>query len=157
MAWSQNFDIYDPSNCPICLTAPDFLGINVEILRVFDILIYDGLVVIITDDMQQTTRIHEELRQFSPHPAIFFPDWETLPYDSFSPHQDIVSERLSCLYHLGHLTKGALILPINTLMQKVCPQSYLGGHVFIMKKGLQISRENLRLQLENAGDRKSVV
>lgn len=114
---------------------------------------HDGLVVIITDDMQQTTRIHEELRQFSPHPAIFFPDWETLPYDSFSPHQDIVSERLSCLYHLGHLTKGALILPINTLMQKVCPQSYLGGHVFIMKKGLQISRENLRLQLENAGYR----
>lgn len=114
---------------------------------------HDGLVVIITDDMQQTTRIHEELRQFSPHPAIFFPDWETLPYDSFSPHQDIVSERLSCLYHLGHLTKGALILPINTLMQKVCPQSYLGGNVFIMKKGLQISRENLRLQLENAGYR----
>lgn len=114
---------------------------------------HDGLVVIITDDMQQTTRIHEELRQFSPHPAIFFPDWETLPYDSFSPHQDIVSERLSCLYHLGHLTKGALILPINTLMQKVCPQSYLGGHVFIMNKGLQISRENLRLQLENAGYR----
>ncbi|MWN06531.1 transcription-repair coupling factor [Gilliamella sp. Pas-s95] len=114
---------------------------------------HDGLVVIITDDMQQTARIHGELKQFSPFPAIFFPDWETLPYDSFSPHQDIVSERLSCLYHLGHLTKGALILPINTLMQKVCPQSYLGGHVFIMKKGQQISREHLRLQLENAGYR----
>ena len=114
---------------------------------------HNGLVVIITDDMQQTTRINEELKQFSRFPSIFFPDWETLPYDSFSPHQDIVSERLSCLYHLGHLTKGALILPINTLMQKVCPQSYLGGHVFMMKKGLSISRENLRLQLENAGYR----
>ena len=84
---------------------------------------HDGLVVIVTDDMQQTTRLHEELKQFSRFPTIFFPDWETLPYDSFSPHQDIVSERLSCLYHLGHLTKGALILPINTLMQKVCPQT----------------------------------
>ncbi len=114
---------------------------------------HDGLVVIVTDDMQQTTRLHEELKQFSRFPTIFFPDWETLPYDSFSPHQDIVSERLSCLYHLGHLTKGALILPINTLMQKVCPQNYLGGHVFMMKKGLAISRENLRLQLENAGYR----
>ncbi|MCX8642898.1 MULTISPECIES: transcription-repair coupling factor [unclassified Gilliamella] len=114
---------------------------------------HNGLVVIITDDMQQTSRIHEELKQFSPFPSIFFPDWETLPYDSFSPHQDIVSARLSCLYHLGHLTKGALILPINTLMQKVCPQSFLGGHVFMMKKGLQISREHLRLQLENAGYR----
>ena len=114
---------------------------------------HDGLVVIVTDDMQQTTRLHEELKQFSTFPSIFFPDWETLPYDSFSPHQDIVSERLSCLYQLGHLTKGALILPINTLMQKVCPQNYLGGHVFMMKKGLAISRESLRLQLENAGYR----
>lgn len=114
---------------------------------------HNGLVVIVTDDMQQTTRIYEELKQFSHFPAISFPDWETLPYDSFSPHQDIVSERLSCLYHLAHLTKGALILPINTLMQKVCPKSYLGGHVFIMKKGLQISREHLRMQLENAGYR----
>lgn len=114
---------------------------------------YDGLVVIITDDMQQTTRINEELKQFSDFTAFTFPDWETLPYDSFSPHQDIVSERLSCLYHLAHLKKGALILPINTLMQKVCPKSYLGGHVFIMEKGLQISREHLRMQLENAGYR----
>ncbi|OCG39902.1 transcription-repair coupling factor [Gilliamella sp. Bif1-4] len=114
---------------------------------------HEGIVVIVTDDMQQTSRIHEELKQFTSFPSIIFPDWETLPYDSFSPHQDIVSERLSCLYHLGHLTKGALILPINTLMQKVCPQSYLGGHVFMMKKGLQISREHLRLQLENAGYR----
>ncbi|OCG56568.1 transcription-repair coupling factor [Gilliamella sp. Fer4-1] len=115
--------------------------------------IHDGLVVIITDDMQQASRIDEELKQFSPFPSISFPDWETLPYDSFSPHQDIISERLSCLYHLAHLKKGALILPINTLMQKVCPKSYLNGHVFIMKQGLQISRENLRLQLENAGYR----
>ncbi|OCG69660.1 transcription-repair coupling factor [Gilliamella sp. Occ3-1] len=115
--------------------------------------VHEGIVVIVTDDMQQTSRIHEELKQFTSFPSIIFPDWETLPYDSFSPHQDIVSERLSCLYHLGHLTKGALILPINTLMQKVCPQSYLDGHVFMMKKGLQINREHLRLKLENAGYR----
>ena len=129
------------------------VGSSLSLFCAQAIAAHDGLVVIVTDDMQQTTRLHEELKQFSTFPSIFFPDWETLPYDSFSPHQDIVSERLSCLYQLGHLTKGALILPINTLMQKVCPQNYLGGHVFMMKKGLAISRENLRLQLENAGYR----
>ncbi|OCG22441.1 transcription-repair coupling factor [Gilliamella sp. wkB108] len=129
------------------------IGSSLSLLCAQAIEAYEGLVVIVTDDMQQTTRIHDELKQFSPFPSIFFPDWETLPYDSFSPHQDIVSERLSCLYHLAHLKKGALILPINTLMQKVCPQSFLAGHVFIMQKGLQISREHLRLQLENAGYR----
>ncbi|OCG08805.1 transcription-repair coupling factor [Gilliamella sp. wkB178] len=129
------------------------IGSSLSLICAQVIAAHDGLVVIVTDDMQQTTRIHDELKQFSPFPAIYFPDWETLPYDSFSPHQDIVSERLSCLYHLAHLQKGALILPINTLMQKVCPPSFLGGHVFLMRQGMQISREHLRLQLENAGYR----
>lgn len=114
---------------------------------------HQGPVVIITDDMQQTTRLYEELKQYTSLPTMLFPDWETLPYDSFSPHQDIVSQRLSCLYQLPTLTKGALILPVNTLMQKVCPSAYLTGHVFIMHKGQQISREGLRYQLENAGYR----
>lgn len=114
---------------------------------------YDGLVVIVTDDMQQTSRIHEELKQFSTLPTLLFPDWETLPYDSFSPHQDIVSERLACFHQLLNMRKGALILPVNTFMQKVCPTNYLGGHVFIMQRGMQISREHFRMQLENAGYR----
>lgn len=114
---------------------------------------HQGPVVIVTDDMQQTARLHEELKQYSSSPSTLFPDWETLPYDSFSPHQDIVSERLSCLYQLSSFNKGALILPINTLMQKVCPSSYLSGHVFIMQKGQKISRESLRIELENAGYR----
>ncbi|MDF7671582.1 hypothetical protein PT276_10330 [Orbaceae bacterium ESL0721] len=103
--------------------------------------------------MQQTTRIHEELKQFSSIPSLLFPDWETLPYDSFSPHQDIISERLACLFQLTHIQKGALILPINTLLQKVCPRNYFSEQVFIMKTGQKMSRDNLRMQLENAGYR----
>lgn len=115
---------------------------------------HQGPVLIITDDMQQTTRLKDELKQYNTSfPTLLFPDWETLPYDSFSPHQDIISERLSTLYQLPHLSKGALIIPINTLMQKVCPNSYLAGHVFIMQKGQRLSREGLILQLENAGYR----
>ncbi|WP_392565215.1 transcription-repair coupling factor [Utexia brackfieldae] len=114
---------------------------------------HPGLVLIITDDMQQTSRIHEELKQFTNQHNILLPDWETLPYDSFSPHQDIVSDRLACLHQLVHMKKGALLLPINTLMQKCCPVSFLTGHIFIMKQGQHISRDTLRLQLENAGYR----
>lgn len=114
---------------------------------------HQGPVVIITDDMQQTIHLNEELKQYSSYPSILFPDWETLPYDSFSPHQDIISQRLSSLYQLPMFNKGTLILPINTLLQKVCPISYLTAHVFIMQKGQQLSREGLIFQLENAGYR----
>lgn len=114
---------------------------------------HQGPVVIITDDTQHTARLNEELKQYTTYPTLLFPDWETLPYDSFSPHQDIISERLATLYQLPNLTKGALIIPINTLMQKVCPRSYLIGHVFLMQIGQHLSREELIIELENAGYR----
>ncbi|WP_392551339.1 transcription-repair coupling factor [Orbus wheelerorum] len=129
------------------------IGSSISLFCAKILSLHQGPVVIITDDMQQTSRLYEELKQYSSMPSILFPDWETLPYDSFSPHQDIISQRLSCLYKLPTFKKGALILPVNTLMQKVCPSSYLSGHVFIMHKGQQISREGLRSQLENAGYR----
>ncbi|MCO6524494.1 MAG: hypothetical protein J6562_05665, partial [Candidatus Schmidhempelia sp.] len=72
---------------------------------------HQGLVLIITDDMQKTSRLHEELKQFTPQKTILLPDWETLPYDSFSPYQDIISDRLACLYQLVHMNKGALLIP----------------------------------------------
>lgn len=129
------------------------IGSSISLFCAHILSVHQGPVVIVTDDMQQTTRLNDELKQYSTLPTLLFPDWETLPYDSFSPHQDIVSERLACLYQLPHFNKGAFILPINTLMQKVCPSAYLSGHVFMMHKGQQISREGLRIQLENAGYR----
>lgn len=62
-------------------------------------------------------------------------DWETLPFDSFSPHQEIISSRLSTLYQLPTLASGILILPVNTLMQRVCPHNFLHGHALMMQKG----------------------
>jgi transcription-repair coupling factor (superfamily II helicase) len=114
---------------------------------------HQGLVLIITDDMQKTSRLYEELKQFTSQKNILLPDWETLPYDSFSPYQDIISDRLACLYQLVHMCKGALLIPVTNLMQKCCPPSFLTGHVFILRKGQVISRENMRLQLDNAGYR----
>ncbi|RNM07765.1 transcription-repair coupling factor [Dickeya undicola] len=112
-----------------------------------------GLVVLITPDMQNALRLRDEIRQFTAQPVMTLPDWETLPYDSFSPHQEIISARLSTLYQLPTLTRGVLILPVNTLMQKVCPHTFLHGHALMLKKGQRLSRDKLRNQLEQAGYR----
>ncbi|MCF1162500.1 transcription-repair coupling factor [Yersinia pseudotuberculosis] len=114
---------------------------------------HDGPVMLITPDMQTALRLRDEIQQFSPQPVSTLSDWETLPYDSFSPHQDIISARLSCLYHLPAMKRGGIILPINTLMQRVCPHEFLHGHALVMKKGQHLSRDKLRAQLEQAGYR----
>ncbi|WP_437216452.1 transcription-repair coupling factor [Pectobacterium sp. LFLA-215] len=112
-----------------------------------------GLVVLIAPDMQNALRLRDEIQQFTDQHVTTLPDWETLPYDSFSPHQEIISTRLSTLYQLPNMTRGVLILPINTLMQRVCPHSFLHGHALVLKKGQRLSRDKLRSQLEQAGYR----
>jgi len=114
---------------------------------------HDGPVMLIAPDMQNALRLQDEIKQFTDQPVISLADWETLPFDSFSPHQEIISSRLSTLYNLPGFEKGVLILPVNTLMQRVCPHSFLHGHALVMKKGQQLSRDKLRAQLEQAGYR----
>lgn len=114
---------------------------------------YAGPIVLIAPDMQNALRLRDEIQQFTDHKALNLADWETLPYDSFSPHQEIISSRLSTLYQLPTMERGIIILPVNTLMQKVCPHEFLHGHALVMKKGQQLSRDTLRAQLEQAGYR----
>ncbi|WP_413493282.1 transcription-repair coupling factor [Morganella psychrotolerans] len=114
---------------------------------------HTGPVILITRDMQNALRLRDEIRQFTALPAETLADWETLPYDSFSPHQEIISNRLSTLYRLPTLEKGALILPVNTLMQKVCPPEFLTAHALVMAKGEKLSRDKLRDELVQGGYR----
>ncbi|GAA0476648.1 MULTISPECIES: transcription-repair coupling factor [Tatumella] len=114
---------------------------------------HSGPLLLITSDMQSALHLQDEIRQFTALPVSHLPDWETLPYDSFSPHQDIISARLSTLYHLPSMERGILILPVNTLMQRVCPHPFLQGHALLMKRGQKVSRDLLREQLDQAGYR----
>ena len=82
-----------------------------------------------------------------------FPDWETLPYDQFSPHQDLISERLTTLHRLQFASNAIVISSISTLMHKLCPPEFLHHHAFILKEGQTIDRERLALQMEQAGYR----
>nr|WP_232349100.1 transcription-repair coupling factor [Neptunomonas qingdaonensis] len=82
-----------------------------------------------------------------------FPDWETLPYDTFSPHQDITSTRVSTLKQLSQLTHGVVIVPISTLMHRIAPSSFLQAHSLVLHTGQQLNIDKLRQQLSDAGYR----
>ncbi|MGQ6288579.1 transcription-repair coupling factor [Serratia sp. IR-2025] len=114
---------------------------------------HPGPVMLIAPDMQNALRLRDEIQQFTDQMVTTLSDWETLPYDSFSPHQEIISDRLSSLYHLPTMARCVIILPVNTLMQRVCPHEFLHGHALVMKKGQRLSRDKLRAQLEQAGYR----
>lgn len=115
---------------------------------------YQKTVVIITPDTLTATRLEYELNFFQQGiPVLHFPDWETLPYDYFSPHQDIISERLATLYKLGHLQQAAIVIPISTLMNRLCPRDYLDGQIFLMQLKDTLAIEPTRMRLEKAGYR----
>src|SRR6516165_8780112 len=87
------------------------------------------LYVLIADAARELERLTAELRFFAGEtlPLLRLPDWEVLPYDWFSPHPDIVSERLKTLYELPHLAHGCLIVTADTLMQRLPPRAYVQG------------------------------
>ncbi len=116
---------------------------------------HDGLLVIATQDSLTAQRLSEEIRFFADEALtlLHFPDWETLPYDVFSPHQDIISERLLSLYRLPDIKKGLLVLPITTLMQRLPPQEYVQANSLVLQKGQTLDREKLRARLEMSGYR----
>ena len=114
---------------------------------------HQGLTVLVTADSKSAVRLERILRERYHADVRTFPDWETLPYDAFSPHQEIISARLSALFYLQNAKQGIFILPINTLMQRVCPPQFLQHNVLLIKKGDRLVIDKLRLQLENAGYR----
>lgn len=113
-------------------------------------------VVIITADTLTANRLMDELQFFNHNhqsPLIYFPDWETLPYDHFSPHQDIISSRLSALFQIPRLQRGAIITSITTLMLQLCPQEFLENNVLLLQQGDKFQIDATRLRLEKAGYR----
>lgn len=112
-----------------------------------------NLTVVVTTDTRSAVRLSRVLSELSSQNVCLFPDWETLPYDTFSPHQEIISSRLSALFHLQNAKKGIFLLPISTLMQRLCPPQYLQHNVLLIKKGDRLVIDKMRLQLEAAGYR----
>jgi transcription-repair coupling factor (superfamily II helicase) len=116
---------------------------------------HPGLSVILTPDSLSAQKLENELHFFLGNslPLRHFPDWETLPYDVFSPHQDIVSERLTTLFQLPDIRQGVLILPVTTLMQRLPPTGYVQRNTLLLRRGDKFARESFRARLEAAGYR----
>ena len=109
--------------------------------------------LVITPNTASAQRLEQDLAFYSSVPVLPFPDWETLPYDSFSPHQDIISARLRTLRQLQDGVRGIVLVPINTLMQRLPPVSYIAGRVMTLKAGATLNRETFRESLSRAGYR----
>lgn len=118
---------------------------------------YKKPIIVITKDIKTNNILEQELDFFffgnDKNAILTFPDWETLPYDHFSPHQDIISQRISTLYQLPKLTQGIVITSITTLMCQLPPREYIENNSFALKNGDNLDFNILRLDLEKYGYR----
>ena len=114
----------------------------------------DGPILLICEDNESVEQSIQELKYFSLNKnfkVFSLPDWETLPYDIFSPHQDIISERLSALYHLPEFDRGVLVISITSLMHWLPPQKYISANSLELKVGQRLSISQIREQMILAG------
>ena len=108
--------------------------------------------IVLTADSETALRLQTAWQFFRPQDnALFLPDWETLPYERFSPHQDLVSERLSVLWQLKNGAADVLFAPVSTAMQRLAPPSFLMGRTFWLKTEQTLDLDRLRENLVEAG------
>ncbi len=114
-----------------------------------------GVVIVVTADTRTAQRLEDQIRFYSrvsdPVPVFPFPDWECLPYDSFSPHPDIVSNRMLALSQLPSLQRGIVIIAAGNLPQRLAPVEYISGHSFSIRAGEDLDIDRLRVKLQTAG------
>ena len=111
-----------------------------------------SVMVIFCAQAQEAQRLLEEIPAFAPQlKTRLLPDWEILPYDHFSPHQDLVSERLATLYELLNGSCDIVLVPVTTALQRLGPPDFLSGHTFFFKQADKLNEAALKLQLQQAG------
>ena len=111
---------------------------------------HTGPVLVIAADAREMQQLEDELRFYAPAedlPVLPFPDWECLPYDVFSPHQDIISQRLYTLYRLPQLKKGIILTSVSTLLHRLVPADYVAGHTLLLRVGDRIDLDAFRQRL----------
>ncbi|MEO8411530.1 MAG: CarD family transcriptional regulator, partial [Propionivibrio sp.] len=110
------------------------------------------LLAVLTASAADAQRLLDEIPWFAPDLRVrLLPDWETLPYDSFSPHHDLVSERLATLYSVTRDECDVLLVPASTAAYRFSPPAYLAAYTFFLKKGERLPAEPFRAQLTLAG------
>jgi transcription-repair coupling factor (superfamily II helicase) len=117
--------------------------------------VFKGTLLVVTEETAQAHHLERELHFFFNHHAAtnihIFPDWEILPYDHFSPHPDIISERLAALYQLPRSQQGILLVSASTLMHRLPPRSHLEAQSLVIEQGQRLNVETFREELVKAG------
>ena len=164
----SNFDIFSPV---IPVSARDnkrwhgLQGSSLSLAVANAAMQSKGPVLIVTANTEEAEQLRRELQFFCTNrpeqdlaadkdqdlPIFLFPDWETLPYDNFSAHQDIISDRLRTLYHLPGLHKGVLIVSVTGLMHRLTPKQYVLSNSLMLEQGARFSSESMRKNLISAG------
>ena len=107
---------------------------------------------VISASALEAQRLVEEIPFFAPSLRVhLLPDWETLPYDHFSPHQDLISERLATLHHVRSESCDVLVVPVTTALYPLPPVEYLAAFTFFLKRGEKLDLAKLREQMTLAG------
>ncbi|MBD9477999.1 transcription-repair coupling factor [Pseudoxanthomonas sp. PXM02] len=118
---------------------------------------HDGPLLVVARDNHEAHQIEADLHTLLGNapdlPVVPFPDWETLPYDQFSPHPDIVSQRLAALHRLPTLARGIVIVPVQTLMQRLSPLRHIVGGSFDYRVGQRLDFDAEKRRLEAASYR----
>jgi transcription-repair coupling factor (superfamily II helicase) len=110
------------------------------------------VLAIFSAEPADTQRLAAELPFFEPQLRVaVFPDWETLPYDTFSPHQDLISERLATLWRIHSGDVDVVLLPATTALTRLAPPSFLAGTTFLFKNKSKLNEAKLKAQLTLAG------
>ena len=116
---------------------------------------HTGPLLVVVRDARAARQLEDEIRFYlggtDDVPLLPFPDWESLPYDTFAPHPDIVSERLLTLYRLPELTRGIVLVTATTLQHRLPPIAYVAGHSFLLDPGTALDIEAFRARLQQAG------
>ena len=108
--------------------------------------------VVISANALEAQRLVAEIPFFAPDLRVhLLPDWETLPYDQFSPHQDLISERLATLHHVRSQSCDVLVVPVTTALYPLPPVEYLAAYTFFLKRGEKLDLPGLREQMTFAG------
>jgi transcription-repair coupling factor (superfamily II helicase) len=133
------------------LDLPPLAG-SADALAIAELAQSGRLLAVVAASPLEAQRLLDEVAWFAPGLRVhLLPDWETLPYDSFSPHQDLISERLATLYAVTRSECDVLIISAATALARMAPPSHLIGHTFFLKKGDKLDLEKLRGQLTLAG------
>jgi transcription-repair coupling factor (superfamily II helicase) len=110
------------------------------------------MLAVVTANPLDAQRLQEEIAWFAPALRVhLLPDWETLPYDSLSPHHDLISERLATLYEISRGACDIALIPATTALHRLPPAEYLAAHTFFLKQGARLDLDALRAQLALAG------